>query len=55
MKNEKCASEVIESIIDKNYDITKIRAELKKTVDDALLTWDERVKQEVDLICGGKK
>lgn len=53
--DEKGAAEIVGSIMDNKYNTERIREALHNTVDSCLLTWDERVQSEIELIYGGKK
>ncbi len=55
VNDEKDAADKITEIIDGKYDTDKMRDALKITVSQKLMSWEERVKLEVDLIYGGQE
>lgn len=50
--NEKQAAKVVEDLIAGVYDRENIRISIRNIVDEKLLSWDERVHREIDLIKG---
>lgn len=54
-EDEKNASQIVIELLSEKYDINSIRKEIKKSVDNKLQSWNERIQVEVELIRGGKK